>query len=70
MPRATKEKEAPVEETNGKRPYVPRLSISVTSEMQRNLRLAAAIANKTVGEWCTEILEKYAEKAIEEAKVK
>lgn len=53
-----------IEESNGKRPYVPRLSISVTSEMQRNIRIASALADMRPGEWCTAILEKAAEKAI------
>jgi hypothetical protein len=51
-------------EENGKRPYIPRLSISVTSEMQRNIRIASAMADMRPGEWCTAILEKAADKAI------
>ena len=53
-----------IEDSNGKRPYVPRLSISVTSEMQRNIRIASALADMRPGEWCTAILEKAADKAI------
>lgn len=53
-----------VEETNGKRPYIPRLSISVSTEMQRNIRIASAMADMRPGEWCTAILEKAADKAI------
>lgn len=60
--------EAEVEETNGKRPYVPRLSISITSEMQRNVRIAAALADMTVGEWCTAMLDRAAEKVISDSK--
>lgn len=68
MPRAKQEAdvEETVEETNGKRPYVPRLSISVTSEMQKNIRIASAIADMRVGDWCTTVLEKAAEKVISE----
>lgn len=58
------EVEEEVEETNGKRPYIPRLSISISSEMQRNIRIASAMADMRPGEWCTAILEKAADKAI------
>ncbi len=69
MARATKQPEVEeTEETNGKRPYVPRLSISISTEMQRNIRIAAALADMTVGEWATAILDKASDKVMGESK--
>ena len=65
MPRAAKPQEV---EENGKRPYVPRLSISMTTESMRNMRIAAALADMRMGEWATAILEKAADKVIEDSK--
>lgn len=66
MPRATKVEtvEEDVESENGKRSYVPRLSITVTSEMMHNIRIAAALADMEKGEWCTKTLERAADKAV------
>jgi serine kinase of HPr protein (carbohydrate metabolism regulator) len=57
-----------VEETNGKRPYVPRLSLTMTSEMMKNIRIASALADMRPGEWCSSILERAADKVIEDMK--
>jgi hypothetical protein len=65
MPRTAKVVEADEAETNGKRPYVPRLSLTMTTEALKNIRIAAALADMDKGEWCTAILEKAAEKALE-----
>lgn len=64
MPRTKAEPVEEVEETNGKRPYVPRLSLTVTSEMLRNIRIASALADMDKGEWCTTVLERAADKAV------
>lgn len=42
---------------------VTRISISVDPALRRNMRIAAAISDMTVGEWAQEILERYATKA-------
>lgn len=70
MARATQKAEEieEVEETNGKRAYVQRLSLTITSEMRQNIRIAAALADMREGEWCTEILERAASKVIEGVK--
>jgi uncharacterized protein (DUF1778 family) len=52
--------------TNGRRPAAPRISITVTSEVRRNIRIAAAVSDKEIGEWCSLVLERAADKVIAE----
>lgn len=40
-----------------------RLSITLDPSLRRHMRIAAALADKTVGEWAADILERYADKA-------
>ena len=44
-----------------KAPY--RLSISIEPDLRRNMRIAAAHADMTIGEWATKVLGLAAEKA-------
>lgn len=53
---------------NGKREQQPRISITVDAALRRNLRIAAAINDMTIGEWAAEILSKYADKAVKGVK--
>ena len=62
MARATKEVVDEAVEDDGKF----RLSISLEPSLRRNIRIAAAYADMTVGEWASNILERYANKATEE----
>lgn len=68
MPKKIVEAEEVEAETNGKRPYVPRLSLTMTTEALKNVRIAAALADMDKGEWCTNILERAADKALEGVK--
>lgn len=43
-----------------------RISITIDPSLRRKLRLAAAIADMTVGEWCSATLEKFADKEVAE----
>lgn len=51
------------DETNGDKGY--RLSITIDPSARRNMRIAAALHDKTVGEWAATILERAADKAME-----
>lgn len=61
MPRPKKEVVEDVEE-NGSGPY--RLSITIDQTHRRHLRIAAALADMSVGEWAAEMIERAAEKAL------
>lgn len=43
-----------------------RLSITLDPSLRRHIRIASAIADKTVGEWAAAILTRAADKAIAE----
>lgn len=62
MARATKEPEEEADETNDKF----RLSISLDPSLRRNIRIAAAYNDMTVGEWASAVLTKMADKATDE----
>ena len=44
-----------------------RLSITVDPSLRRHIRIAAALADMDVGEWCAKVLERYATKAVEQS---
>lgn len=54
--------EAEEDETNGNF----RLSISLDPALRRNIRIAAAYHDLTVGEWASRVLQRAADKAVEE----
>ena len=41
-----------------------RISFTVTPEIRKNIRIAAALADQDTGDWIVGILEKAAEKAV------
>ena len=43
---------------------VVRVSITIDADIRRNIRIAAAHADMEVGEWCSYVLGKYADKAV------
>lgn len=43
-----------------------RLSITIDPSLRKNMRIAAAINDSTVGEWAAEILEKAASKSLQD----
>lgn len=45
-------------------PNITRISISLSKELRKNLRIAAAFEEVTVGEFCANVLEDVANKAI------
>lgn len=47
-----------------------RMSITVDPSLRRKIRLAAALNDESIGEWCARILETYADKAVEDLKGK
>jgi hypothetical protein len=47
-----------------KKAGVVRVSITIDSDTRRNIRIAAAHADMEVGEWCSHVLGKYADKAV------
>jgi hypothetical protein len=61
---AKKKVDADEVETNG-RDYGYRLSITIEPSARRNMRIAAALNDKSVGEWAAMILERAADKAME-----
>lgn len=55
-------------ETNGDdngRTAQERISISVDPSLRKNMRIAAAIEDMTIGEWAQSVLSRYADKAVE-----
>jgi len=68
---AAKAKE--VVETNGDDPTEEvdekafRLSITLDPSLRRNIRIAAAYADKTPGEWAATVLSRAADKALDES---
>lgn len=53
-----------VEEGEATRPDTFRLSITIDPSIRRKLRLAAAIADLSIGEWCAATLERAADKEV------
>jgi len=43
-----------------------RISITIDPSLRRNMRIAAAFADMSIGEWATEVLKKASEKAVPE----
>lgn len=54
------------EETKPSRaPGAPRLSLTLPVEVRKKVRLAAALADMTEGEWARTVLVKYAQMTVE-----
>jgi hypothetical protein len=51
-------------ESNGDVDGGYRLSITIDPSIRRKMRLAAAVHDKTIGEWASSVLENAADKAV------
>lgn len=60
----------PVEEEDVETNDSYRVSITIDPSIRRNMRIAAAYADQTVGEWAAGILERAAEAAVPDLKLK
>lgn len=59
-------KSDPKEENGNGRKPADRISITIDPSLRKNMRIAAAVNDLTVGEWATKVLERAADKSVEE----
>jgi hypothetical protein len=56
--------------SNGNDDKKYRISLTIDPSLRMKIRLAAAINDEDQGEWCSRILETYADKAVSDSQLK